>query len=104
MNSLRAQLVEALEKIDGIEDRPSPVAGGSALFFKDREFAHFHHDNELDIKLSKKVIKSEGLSHPRNSQFHPKRSAGSPWIELRFYSVGEVEGIVKLVQLALSKS
>jgi hypothetical protein len=103
MAKLREKLIKELEDIDGLKDQPSPVAGGSALFFNDRAFAHFHNDNELDLRLTKKVIISEGLLHPKDSLHHPKRSAGSPWIELRFEKVGDLKNIVKLVKLAVDQ-
>jgi hypothetical protein len=103
MATLREKLILKLEDIDGLKNQPSPVVGGSALFFNDKEFAHFHNDNELDLRLTKKVISSEGLSHPMDSLHHPKRSAGSPWIEVRFEKVSDLKNIVKLVKLAVDQ-
>ena len=86
MDNLKAKLLDELRKIDGVEDRPSPVSGGSALFYRGIPFAHFHNENELDLRLTKKVIKRLGLSHPTGSLHHPDRSPNSPWIEVRFNS------------------
>jgi hypothetical protein len=96
MSKLKEQLLKKLEKIKGLESRPSKVAGGSALFLNNKEVAHFHHENELDFRLTKKLIKSEGLIHPNDSKFH-KRSPSSEWIELRFYSKEDVDWITGLV-------
>lgn len=101
MESLKRQLLLELAKIPNLEDRPSPVAGGSALFYKDKEFAHFHNDNELDLRLGKRRISQEALVHPKDSLFHPKRSAGSPWIELRFNNEDDVGQVVRLVRIAV---
>jgi hypothetical protein len=38
--------------------------GFSSLHFEGKEFAHFHGDNELDIRLGRDIIKREGLVHP----------------------------------------
>ena len=103
MDNLKAKLVDALRKIDGLEDRPSPVAGGSALFYNGKEFAHFHNENELDLRLTKKVIKTLGLSHPAGSHNHPNRSANSPWIEVRFNNSDDIEYVSKLVKLAVAQ-
>ena len=100
MENLKSKLIAAVQKIDGVEDRPSPVAGGSSLFFRGKEFAHFHDDNELDLRLTKKLIKAEALLHPKDSLHHPARAAGSPWIELRFSSIEDVGMVARLVQLA----
>jgi len=103
MGSLKTKLVAELETIEGIEHRPSPVSGGSALFYRGRELAHFHHDNELDLRLTKNVIRSLGLSHPEGSVHHAKRSPNSPWIELRFYSQDDVTRVASLVRLAIDQ-
>lgn len=103
MSEQRDQLFDLLNEIDGLAIKPSPVAGGFALFYKNSEFAHFHSDNELDLKLGKKLIAQEGLKHPANSVFHPKRSTNSPWIELRFSSEAELKTVARLVELAISK-
>lgn len=88
MATLREKLIIDLEKINGLKDRPSLVSGASVLFYKNREFAHFHNYNELALRLTKNIIAIEGL-------YHPKRTAGSHWIELQFKKVGDLESIVK---------
>ena len=103
MDNLKTKLLDELRKIDGVEDSPSPVAGGTALLFHGKEFAHFHNENELDLRLTKKVIKALGMSHPPDSRIHPKRSANSPWIEVRFNNSDDIEKVSKLVRLAVSE-
>jgi hypothetical protein len=103
MTRLRQELVRRLETVPGLEDRPSKVAGGSAIFFRDKEIAHFHHDNEIDVRLTKKVIKAEGLSHPDGSEFHRQRSPTSEWIELRFTRRSHLDEIVRLFVLAVDQ-
>lgn len=103
MGKLKSDLIKKLEKIPGLEDRPSKVAGGSAIFFKNKEVAHFHHDNEIDVRLTKKVIRREGLSHPSNSKIHKQRSPSSEWIEIKFHSAKDVDEVVRLFKLALEQ-
>lgn len=100
MKNLKSRLVAEVLKIDGVEERPAPVAGGSALFYRGREFAHFHDDNELDLRLAKRLIKAEGLWPLADSVHHAGRAAGSPWIELRFHSSADVGTVARLVRLA----
>lgn len=102
MPSLKQALIKEIEKIPEVTNKPSLVAGGSALFFRDKEFGHFHHDQELDLKLSKKLIRQEKLSHPADSKVHPSRSSNSPWIELRLESLKDVKEVARLVKLAVS--
>ncbi|MGO4376652.1 luciferase family protein [Pseudoduganella sp. RAF19] len=49
------------------------VAGGSELVYGGKSFAH-HSDHELDLRLTRKLIQQQGLSHPPGSVHHPKRS------------------------------
>lgn len=101
--SLKKELVIQLEKIPGLEDRPSKVAGGSAVFYKNKEIAHFHHNNEIDVRLTKKIIKAEGLTHPEGSKFHHHRSPSSEWIELRFRRKDHIKEVVRLFKLAVKQ-
>jgi hypothetical protein len=103
MTSLKKQLVEKLQKIPHLEDRPSKVAGGSAIFYKGKEIAHFHNNNEIDVRLTKKVIKSEGLTQPTDSKFHHHRSPSSEWIELRFSRTHHLDEVVRLFKLSLKQ-
>jgi len=99
---LRRQLVLQLEKL-GVEDRALPGRndGFSSLLFGGKEFAHFHDDNELDLRLTQGIISREGLVHPSGSRVHPNRSRNSQWIEVRFTKAADLERIVHLVKLAI---
>ena len=90
-------------KIEGVEDRPSPVAGGTALFYFGKEFAHFDSDNELDLRLTMKVIQAQGLVHPSGSIQQPTRSPSSPWIEGRFTTPKDVVHVAELARLAIAE-
>ncbi|MDB6062591.1 MAG: hypothetical protein JWM78_2694 [Verrucomicrobiaceae bacterium] len=103
MDQLKERLLIELRKIDGVQDRPSPVAGGTALFYFDKEFAHFHDGNELDLRLTKKKIQALGLSHLKGSVHHPNRSPNSPWIEIRFNDENDVAQLKKLVEIAVGE-
>jgi hypothetical protein len=103
VTELRRKLVKKLNRISGLEERPSKVSGGSAIFFNDREIAHFHHDGEIDVRLTKKVIRKEGLTHPSGSKIHHHRSPNSEWIEIRFKNLKDVNEAVRLFKLALEQ-
>ncbi|HEY2346927.1 MAG TPA: luciferase family protein [Xanthomonadaceae bacterium] len=103
MSPIKTLLLEELRGIEGVEDRPSPVAGGTALFHRGKPFAHFHHDHELDLRLTRKIIQSRGLKHPPGSVHHAGRSPSSAWIEVRFATAADVPGVVELVRLAVAQ-
>ena len=100
MSGVKAKLLAEIRKIAGIEDRPSPVAGGTALFYKGESIAHFHGDNELDIRLTKTNIRMLRLSHPKGSAHHPNRSPNSAWIEVRLAGPADVPRVCEFVRLA----
>lgn len=104
MNSLKAQLLEAIERLPGMQVVvwPERSDGFTTLNYGQKEIAHFHHDNELDLALGKSLIKQQGLQHPANSIRHPKRSASSAYIELRFNSPADVEEVIRLLKLAIA--
>ena len=58
MSKLRKRLVKKLEKIPGATEKlwPDRKDGFSTLHYNEKEFAHFHNDNESDIRLTKKKI------------------------------------------------
>jgi hypothetical protein len=104
MAHLRDQLVRQLKKL-GVEDRPLPGRddGFSSLVYNGKDFAHFHDDKELDIRLTKNIINREGLVHPADSRVHPNRSRNSQWIEVRFSKPADLERIVRLVKLEIEQ-
>ena len=104
MTHLRNQLVRRLEKF-GVEDHALPGRddGFSSLVYDGKEFAHFHDDNELDIRLTRSIISREGLVHPTGSRVHPNRSKNSQWIEVGFEKAADLERVVYLVKLAIEQ-
>ena len=103
---LKNELVRRLEQIPGVTHEPWPSRddGFSTLHYQGKEIGHFHHFQELDLKLGKKLIRQEGLSHPKDSVSHPKRAAGSAYIELRFANTSQLDRIVELVNLLVESS
>jgi hypothetical protein len=103
MTRLRKQLIARVAKL-GVEEQPFPGRddGFAALCYRGQAFAHFHHDNEFDLHLTRAIIAREGLVHPPNSVVHPKRSKTSHWIELRLKTVADLDHITRLVKLVVA--
>jgi hypothetical protein len=103
MPSLRKQLIARVAKL-GIEERALSGRddGFASLCYRGKSFAHFHHDNELDLRLTRSIIAREGLVHPPNSVVHPKRSKNAQWIELRLKTVADLDHVTRLVKLAVA--
>jgi hypothetical protein len=102
MADLRKRLIDRVAKL-GVEDRPLPGRddGFSSLCYGGKAFAHFHNDNELDIRLTKPIIDREGLTHPPGSVIHPNRTKTSHWIELRFTTPADLERVIMFVKLVI---
>lgn len=103
MPPLRTQLMKRLGEL-GVEERGWPGRDDvSSLLFRGKEFAHFHSDSELDIRLTKAVIRSEGLTHPTDTRAHRHRSKSSNWFVVRFAETTDLERVVHLVKLAIQQ-
>lgn len=102
MDAMKARLLARLAPIEGLEARPSPVAGGTALFFRGKEIAHFHDDHEIDVHLSRQLITALGLLRPPPSAQHPDRAPSSPWIELRIDTEADVERVAQVIERAIA--
>jgi hypothetical protein len=104
MADLRKRLIDRVTKL-GVEERvlPGRDDGFSSLWYGGKAIAHFHNDNELDIRLTKQVIDREGLAHPPDSAVHPNRTAKSQWIEVRFSTAAHLNRVIKLIKLAIGK-
>ena len=74
------------------------------VLYKGKEIAHFQTgkgaENELDIRLTPKIIKQEKLTVPEDSKSHPNRSKNSRWIIQSFEAQKDIEPILRLVKLA----
>ncbi len=105
MKSLKDQLTERILVIPDVTKVTYHGNKGefSSFVFHEKEFAHFHNENELDLRLTNKVIAKMNLRHPENSIYHPNRSKGSPWIELRFKNKTEMINVLQYVNLAIAQ-
>ena len=87
----------------GVEERTVPGRddGFASLMYRGKDFAHFHHDGEIDIRLGKEVIRREKLTHPADSTVHPERTSGSPWYEMKLRTEADVDEAIRLLSLAI---
>jgi hypothetical protein len=105
MSDLKQSLLKELLAISGITEKiwPDRDDGFSSLLYKNKDFAHFHNDNELDLRLTAKIIKAQGVLRPNNSSYHPDRSNNSPWVEVRFTKLADLPEVIRLVKLAIAQ-
>lgn len=106
MPTLRMKLAKELEKIPGLEKEvlQGKHEGFTYFSYNGKEIAHFDNNNELDVHLTKNVIKQEGLTHPSDSTNHPNRAKSQPhWIVLQFKRTDRIKEVVRLVKLAIKQ-
>ena len=105
MKKLKNQIIASLQNIPELEKvvLSGKHEGFTYFSFNGKEIAHFDNDLELDIKLTKEVIKREGLTHPSDSKSHPNRAKTKPhWIVIQLdkFSCKEV---TRLIELAIDQ-
>lgn len=95
---LRNQFEESLRKLPEITVELWKDSDLMCVFYRGKELAHFHDHQEIDIRLSQKFIKKEGLKPLEDSPFHLKRSKKSRWMQMRFQTEAEVQNLLSLIQ------
>ncbi|MEM1430994.1 MAG: luciferase family protein [Pseudomonadota bacterium] len=100
LDELRRDLERRLTEIPGVAIGPWKDTDLICLFFHGREFAHFHGDLVLDIRLSQKIIRQEALSRAVSARIHPARSPNSRWICVELSSAEDLAKTLRLVDLA----
>jgi len=103
MATLRKKLIRDLEKLPGIDIHLwKPDKELMVVDYKGKEVAHFHGNNELDIRLSPEIVKRDGLTQAPDRVGHPNRKNGGTWLVVRFTRAHHLEEIVRLVKLAIT--
>lgn len=102
MAALRQKLINELEQISGVDVHPwKPDRDFMVIDYTGKEVAHFHGNNELDIRLSPKVVKRDGLTHAPDRVGHPNRKNGGTWLIVRFTRESHLAEMVRLIKMAI---
>jgi len=102
MAELRKKLIKRLEGLPGIEVRRwKPDSDFTVIDYKGKEVAHFHGNNELDIRLSKETVKQEGLTNAPNRIGHLNRKSGGRWLIARFTRESRLAEMERLIKIAI---
>ena len=102
MAKLRKMLINELEKILGIDVHLwRPDRDFMVVDYKGKEVAHFHGNNELDVRLSLQVVKREGLTHATDRVGHLNRKNGGTWLIVRFTRKSHIAEMLRLVRMAI---
>ena|GEM_PF-1715680 len=71
------------------------------VFYRGKDFAHFHDQEVIDIRLSQKFIKNEELNPLEDSKYHASRAKKSRWMLMRFKTEEDVANLLSLIERLL---
>ena len=99
MPSLEERLGDRILELSDVELRKSRFSEREAFYVGKREFAHFHRQNEIDIRLTRKVIRN--LKEELKADPKATLRGSSDWLEYRFPRSGDLDRAAELAALAL---
>ena len=99
-HELRQELERRLAGLPEVTIGPWKDTDLICVSYKGVEFGHFHGQTVLDVRLSPKIIRQEGLSRDVTAEIHPDRSQNSRWICLECKSRPDIDQLVKIAGLA----
>jgi hypothetical protein len=99
--SLRDALIAGLLRFPPeVEEHRSRFAPIMAWRVSGREFLHFHGENEIDLRLTRAVIRDQ-RDRLRANRRVDLRQHSSHWIRVSLSSPGDVRFALRLVKLAV---
>ncbi len=72
MTDFSQQIRDILMTFPSVVEKPNMFGTKLAYFFREREFAHFHSENQLDIHLSKNEadeVAAQAIENPFSSHW-----------------------------------
>jgi len=97
MKTFRKKLESGLEQIPHIKVDNWKDTNLICVFYNGKEIAHFHDDQEIDIRMSQKFIRNENIRAVVESKYHPNRSKKSRWVIMQFKTDEDVDKILKII-------
>jgi hypothetical protein len=97
---VRDDLERKLTEIPGVARRPSRSGHTHAYFVGDREIAHFHGDQRLDVRLTRERIR-ELVSDGAFDERVKTRGPSADWVAVSVVGVRDIALALFLVQEAL---
>jgi len=96
MGDSAADLEARLVAIEGVTAGPSRLGSTRGFFVRGKEFAHFHEDDEIDVRLPPAQQREFMTLDPVRPRPHR-----SPWIAVRLESEADVEIALDMLALAI---
>jgi Family of unknown function (DUF5519) len=98
--AVRGELERKLLKIPGLARHDSRWGHGHAYFVGDREVAHFHGDERMDVRLTKEVIRLRTSEHGFDERVRT-RGPSAEWATVRVAEARDVPLALSLVEEAV---
>lgn len=97
--SIRATLEARLTEVPGLDQRRSRYGHGGAYFVGEREVAHFHGENRMDVRLTREVIREHKARGPMDPRVRT-RGSSADWVEVRVSETSDLAYALSLVEEA----
>jgi hypothetical protein len=98
--SVRDELAGRLVQIPGVIRHPSPKGHGDAFFAGDREIAHFHGDQRLDVRLTRELIGQRKSEHAFDERVRT-RGPSADWVAVRIAGAQDLPLALSLAEDAV---
>jgi hypothetical protein len=98
--SVREELEQRLSEIPGVTRHPSRFGDADSYFSGDREIAHFHGDQRLDVRLTKEVIRERKAEHAFDARVRT-RGPSAEWVAVQIGTAQDIPLAVSLVEEAV---
>jgi len=98
-SALKDALGERIRELEGVECRPSNLGGTDAFHVGGREFVHVLPGDEIDVRLTRTVIRSIAAEIREDARL-TLRDRPSDWVEFRFREASDLDRAFELVRMA----
>lgn len=98
--SHREDLESRLAEIPGVVRRPARRGHGHTYFAGDREIAHFHGDERVDVRLRREWIRRLKAEHALDERVRT-RGPTADWVAVNLRAADDLMLVVSLVREAV---
>ncbi|MGB6499958.1 MAG: luciferase family protein [Thermoplasmata archaeon] len=98
--SVRKELEQKLAVISGLDRRSSRWGREHAYFVGDREIAHFHGEERMDVRLTKELIRERKAEHAFDHRVRT-RGPSAEWAAVRITESRDIALALSLVEDAM---
>lgn len=98
--SIREELERRLTQISGLVRHRARRGRGYSYFVADREIAHFHGDQRMDVRLTREKIRKRISERPFDHRVRT-RGPSADWVAVRILELHDLRMAVALVKEAM---